>query len=62
MRQHNPFAHLDLKGTELAERKARTAHPFLFRLAELIVFVRDPIRWIRVRIELRRMGYRGKGP
>ncbi len=34
----DPFAHLNLKQIEEAERKARAAQPILFRLAELVVF------------------------
>ena len=41
------LAHLDLRGIEQAEQKARPAHPILFRVAELVVFVRDPVRWIQ---------------
>jgi hypothetical protein len=46
---HDPFAHLGHKGIEEAERKDRRAHPSLFRVAELIAFMRDPIEWIRTR-------------
>lgn len=58
MRRGDPVAHMDLAGIEAAERKARKAHPILFRVAEFIPFVRDPVRWIRARIVLRRAGYR----
>jgi hypothetical protein len=57
---NDPFAPLDVRGIEAAERNARRAHPILFRVAEFIVFVRDPVAWIRARIVLRRAGYRGK--
>ncbi len=57
-----PFAHLDLKGIEEAERKVRRAHPILFRVAGSILFVRDPFEWTRTRLVRWRMGYRGKRP
>jgi len=56
----DPFAHLDLRGIEQAERNARAAHPILFRVAELVVFVRDPVRWIRGWRPRRAIGYDGR--
>lgn len=56
----NPFSHLDLKQTELAERRAREAHAILRWLAELYVFVLNPRRAIRTRLRMRRIGYDGR--
>jgi len=58
--RHDPFAHLDLEQIERAERKARADHPILFRVPELAVFVRDPVRWIRGWRQRRAIGYNGK--
>jgi hypothetical protein len=43
--RHDPFAHLNLEQIEAAEKKYRAAHPFLWRAAEAIVFVRERGRW-----------------
>ncbi len=40
----DPFRDLDLRGIEAAERKARAAYAVLWRVAELVMFVRDPAR------------------
>lgn len=53
----DPYEHLNLKQTERAEAKARLTHPILWWLAELVVFVEDPVGWIRDRRRLRALGY-----
>jgi hypothetical protein len=56
----DPFRDLDLRGIEAAERKARTAYPVLWRVAELVMFVRDPLGWVRSWRERRALGYDGR--
>jgi hypothetical protein len=56
--QHDPFAHLNYEQIQAAEKKYRAAHPFLWWVAEAIVFVRDPRRWLRNWRRRRAIGYR----
>ena len=56
----DPFRDLDLRGIEAAERKARTAYPLLWRAAELVMFVRNPLGWVRSWRERRALGYDGR--
>ena len=43
----DPFAHLDLEQIQVAEKKARAAHPVLWWVAEFVMFVRQPWRAVR---------------
>ena len=57
--RHALSDHLNLEEIAEAERKARAARPILFRVAEFVVFVRDPVRWIRSWRQRRALGYDG---
>ena len=57
----DPFAHLTtVSQIEEAERKARRAHPILWWVAEAVIFVRDPVAWVRHLRARRRVGYDGR--
>ncbi len=58
--QSDPFSHLNYEQIQAAERKYRAVHPFLWWVAEFVVFVRDPKRWLRNRRRQRAIGYDGK--
>ena len=45
--QTDPFAHLNYEQIQAAEKKYRRLHPILWRVAEFVVFVRDPRKWVR---------------
>lgn len=55
---HSPY--LEYKARERAELKARAAHPIMYRVALLVVFLRDLVQWIRNWRYLRVLGYAGK--
>jgi len=58
---NDPFAHLEtVEQIEAAERKARQAYPWLWRLAELVIFARNPVRGVRHWRDRRRIGYDGR--
>jgi hypothetical protein len=57
---NDPFAHLDLDQIRAAERKYRANHPILWRVAEFVVFVRGPWKWVRGAYRRRRLGYRNR--
>jgi len=54
---NDPFRHLNLEQVEKAEREA---DPWLFKLAEFIVFARAPVSWMRGLLRRRAIGYRGE--
>jgi len=56
----DPFAHLGLEQIQAAEKKARAAHPILWRVAEFVVFVRNPWKGVRGWYRRRRIGYRSR--
>jgi len=58
--ERNPFDGCDLEHTERLERVYRARHPWLWRVAELVVFLRDPPGYVRTRRDLRRAGYDGR--
>jgi hypothetical protein len=53
----DPFAHLNLKQIQVAEKKYRAQHPFLWRVAEFVVFVRNPWAWVQGWWRRRLIGY-----
>ena len=44
---HDPFSHLNLEQIQKAESKYRAQHPVLWRVAEFVIFVRGPWKWVR---------------
>lgn len=55
---NDPYAHLQtVEQVERVERQLRAAHPLLWRVAELVAFVRNPIQYLSVRVYLYRRGY-----
>jgi len=56
----NPFDGCDLAETERLEHAYRARHPWLWRLAELVVFLRDPPAGVRHWRERRAIGYDGR--
>ena len=56
----DPFAHLDLEQIQVAERKYREQYPVLWWVAEFVVFVRQPWRYVRGWWRRRAIGYRGE--
>jgi hypothetical protein len=56
----DPFRDLDLRGIEAAERKARAAYAVLWRVAELVMFVRESLGWVRSWRERRALGFDGR--
>ncbi len=54
---NDPFAHLDLEEIEKAERKYRQQYPVLWWVAEFVVFIREPWRFVRSRWRRRKIGY-----
>ena len=55
--QQDPFAHLNFKQIQAAERKYRARHPLLWRVAESVVFIRNPMKAIRSRRRSQKIGY-----
>ena len=55
-----PFDGLDLAETERLERAYHDRHPWLWRLAELVVFLRDPPAGVRHWMQRRAIGYDGR--
>jgi hypothetical protein len=53
----DPFAHLNYEQIQAAEKKYRKLHPVLWRVAEFVVFVRDPLKAIRSWRRRRKIGY-----
>ncbi len=45
--QTDRFAHLNYEQIQATEKKYRKLHPILWWVAELVVFVRDPLSAIR---------------
>jgi hypothetical protein len=43
----DPFAHLNYEQIQIAVRKAKIAHPVMWRVAEFVVFVRGSSKWVR---------------
>ena len=42
----DPFAHLNYAQIQEAEKKARAAHPVLWWVAEFVVCVKAPRKWL----------------
>ena len=53
----DPFAHLNYEQIQAAEKKAKKAHPVLWWVAEFVVFVRGPTKWVRGWLKRRALGY-----
>ena len=53
----DPFAHLNLEQIQAAERKYREQYPVLWRVAEFVVFIREPWRSIRGWWRRKKIGY-----
>ena len=43
----DPFARLNLEEIQAAEKKYRAQHPVLWRMAEVVMFIREPLRYMR---------------
>jgi hypothetical protein len=54
---HDPFAHLNLEQIQPAERKYRAQHPVLWWVAEFVMFIRQPWRYMRNWWRRRKIGY-----
>jgi len=57
---HDPFSHLNLDQIQAAEKKYRAAHPILWWVAEFVVFVRGPWKWVRGWYRRSRIAYRSR--
>jgi hypothetical protein len=55
----DPFAHLSLEEIQNRQELARELYPVLWWVAEFVVFVRGPSKWVRGWYRRRRVGYRG---
>jgi hypothetical protein len=58
---NDPFAHLILDQIQAAEKKYRAQHPILWRVAEFVVFVRGPWKWVRGWRRRKAIGFRVSG-